>query len=56
MLFSLYNAFITFQIFINNVLRKYLNVFCTIYFDNIFIYNNIKKKHVFYMKKVLKFF
>ena len=25
-----------------------------IYFDNIFIYNNIKKKYVFYIKKVLK--
>ena len=54
MLFNLYNAFITFQTFINNVLRKYLNVFCTTYFDNIFIYNNIKKKHVFHVRKILK--
>ena len=36
------------------MLKEYLNVFYMIYFDNIFIYNNIKKKYVFYIKKVLK--
>ena len=53
-LFDLYNVFVTFQIFINDVLREYLNVFYTTYFDDIFIYNNIKKEHVFHVKKILK--
>ena len=44
MLFNLCNFSITFQIFINNVLKKYLNVFYITYFDDILIYNNIKKK------------
>ena len=56
MLFDLCNAFITFQTFINNVLRKYLNVFYITYFNDIFIYNNIKKEHVFHMRKILKKF
>ena len=38
------------------MLKKYLNVFYITYFDDIFIYNNIKKEHVFYIKKVLKKF
>ena len=54
MLFDLYNVFIIFQIFINNVLKEYLNAFYITYFNDIFIYNNIKKKHVFHVKKVLK--
>ena len=41
MSFNLCNAFITFQTFINNILKKYLNVFCTTYFDDIFIFKNI---------------
>ena len=44
--FKLYNASTTFQIFINNILREYLNIFYTIYLDNIFIYNNIKNKYI----------
>ena len=52
----MYNASVTFQIFINDVLKKYLNVFYTIYFDNILIYNNIKKKYVYHVDKMLKKF
>ena len=44
--FKLYNIFITFQIFINNILYKYLNIFYTIYLDDILIYNNIKDKYI----------
>ena len=54
MSFDLCNALVTFQIFINDILRKYLNVFCIAYFDDIFIYSNIKKKHVFHVEKILK--
>ena len=52
--FNLCNALATFQTFINNILKKYLNVFYITYFDDIFIYNNIKKKHVFHVRKILK--
>ena len=52
--FKLYNALAIFQIFINNVLKKYLNIFYIIYLNNILIYDNIKKKYIYYMKKILK--
>ena len=52
--FNLYNISTIFQIFINDVLKKYLNIFCIIYFDDILIYNNIKKKHIHYINKILK--
>ena len=52
--FKLYNASITFQAFINNILRKYLDVFYIAYLDNILIYSNIKKKYIYYISKILK--
>ena len=39
MLFGLTNAPATFQAFINNILRQYLDVFVTIYLDNIIVYS-----------------
>ena len=54
MFFELCNTLSTFQTFINDILREYLNVFCFAYFDDILIYNNIKKEHIKYMRKVLK--
>ena len=54
MSFELCNASIIFQTFINNVFRKYLNVFYIIYLNNILIYNNIKEKHIQHMNKMLK--
>ena len=41
--FDLCNALEIFQFFIDEILRKYLNKFCIIYFNDILIYNNIKK-------------
>ena len=52
--FGLCNAFSTFQTFINEVLREYLNDFCSAYLDDILIYNNNKKEHVEHIKKVLE--
>ena len=52
--FNLCNVLIIFQIFINDVLREYLNIFYIIYFDDILIYNNIKKKYIHYINKILK--
>jgi len=51
--FELCNALIMFQSFINKILNLYLDDFCTIYINNILIYNNIKKKHKNYINKVL---
>ena len=44
--FGLYNALITFQAFINDTLREYLNVFYIAYLDDILIYSNIEDKHI----------
>lgn len=52
--FNLCNAPATFQTFINNVLREYLNVFCTAYLDDILIYSNTKEEHLHHIDKVLK--
>ena len=54
MSFELINASTTFQKIINKVLRKYLNVFVTVYLNDILIYFNTKKKHEQHIKKVLK--
>ena len=53
MFFDLCNASKTFQIFINVILRKYLNDFCIAYVDDILMYSNIKKKHVIHVQKIL---
>ena len=52
MFFDLYNAFETFQSFINVILRKYLNEFCIVYVNDILMYNNIKEKHVNHIRKI----
>ena len=53
-LFDFYNAPTTFQTFINNILKKYLNILYTIYLNNIFIYNDNKKNYILYVEKILK--
>ena len=52
-LFDLCNVFETFQIFINKTFQEYLNDFCTIYLNDIFIYNNLKAKHIKHVNKIL---
>ena len=54
MSFKLYNVSVIFQIFINNVLREYLNIFYIVYLNNILIYNNIKEEYIYHVKKILK--
>ena len=51
--FRLTNAPATFQTFINNVLREYLNQFMVIYLDDILIYFKTKEQHVQHVCKVL---
>ena len=54
MSFGLCNAFETFQSFINNTLREYLNDFCFSYLDDILIFSNFKEEHIEHVRKVLK--
>jgi len=53
MLFELCNALDIFQIFINEIFREYLDDFCIVYLNNIFIYNNIQEKYIKHIKLVL---
>jgi hypothetical protein len=52
--FGLCNVSGTFQAYINEVLRQYLDDFCTAYLDNIFIYSNIEKEYKRYVRVVLE--
>ena len=55
MLFSLTNAPITFQQFINDIFSNLLDVYVMIYLDNILIYSNNMLEHHQHVKKVLKY-
>ena len=52
--FGLTNAPATFQAFINNVLREYLDDFCTVYLDDIVVYSKTLEEHVEHVKRVLR--
>jgi hypothetical protein len=43
--FGLINSLATFQRFINNTLFDYLNVFCTVYIDDILIYSQSQEEY-----------
>ena len=53
-LFGLCNALGIFQSYINSSLQEYLDVFCTMYLDDILIYSKNDKEHTDHMLKVLK--
>ena len=54
MSFGLINAPATFQAFINNVLREYLDVFYIVYINDIVVYSKTKEEYVKHMSKVLQ--
>ena len=54
MSFDLINASVTFQTFVNNVLRRYLNQFVIVYLNDILVYSKTTKEHVQHVKKVLQ--
>jgi len=54
MSFDLINASVTFQTFVNNVLRRYLNQFVIVYLNDILVYFKTKNEHVQHVKKVLQ--
>ena len=51
--FDLCNILKTFQILINKMFQKYLNDFCIVYLNDIFIYNNLKVKYIEHVNKML---
>ena len=53
MFFDFCNVFEIFQSFINETFRDYLNVFCFVYLNDVLIYNNIKKKYITHVRKIL---
>ena len=54
MLFSLTNALSSFQHFINNALCLYLNIFYTVYINDILIYSNNLTEYQKYINLVLE--
>jgi hypothetical protein len=52
--FGLTGAPATFQRFINDSLREYLDQFCSAYLDDILIYSKTKEEHVQHVRKVLE--
>ena len=50
--FEFINAFITFQIIMNNILKSYLNKFVIVYLNNILIFSNTLKKHIKHLKMI----
>ena len=51
--FGLCGAPYSFQEYINDVLREYLDIFCTAYIDDILIYSNSMSEHKGHVRKVL---
>ena len=51
--FGLTNASTTFQSYINNLLWEYLEVFVTIYIDNILIYSETEEEHQVRVQNIL---
>ncbi|GKU10244.1 unnamed protein product, partial [Fusarium langsethiae] len=52
--FGLTGAPATFQRYINDALREYLDIFCTAYLDDILIYSRTREEHVEQLKMVLE--
>jgi len=52
--FGLCNAPAVFQVFVNEVLREFLNVFLFVYLDDILIFSPDSESHVNYVRQVLQ--
>ena len=53
MSFGLINVSVTFQALVNDVLRKFLDIFTLTYLDDILIYLRTKKEHKEHVRQVL---
>lgn len=56
MSFGFCNRLASFQHYINDILRKYLNNFCTVYCSDILIFNKDELKQKLHVKKILSKF
>jgi len=54
MFFNLCNEFISFQKYINNILCKHLDKFCTTYLNDILIYFDNELEHEIHVKLILR--
>ena len=54
MFFDLINASTTFQVYINKILARLINVFCVIYLNDILIYFDDRNTHVEHVQQILK--
>ena len=54
MLFGLTSAPATFQHYVNDVLRPFLDLFCTAYIDDILIYSNTLREHRNHVRAILE--
>ena len=52
--FRLCNAPSTFQSYINDSLREFLDDFCSAYLDDVLIFSNTFEEHVEHVNKVIK--
>jgi len=52
--FQLTNAPATFQAYINNALRPFLDRLCTAYLDDILIYSENEEQHIEHVKQILE--
>ena len=52
--FGLTNGPATFQAYINDALRPFLDRFCTAYLDNILIYSEKEEQHIAHIKQILE--
>ncbi len=52
-LFDLINALTFFQIYMNWILFKFLNIICLIYLNDILIFSETRKKHVYHVQQIL---
>jgi len=50
--FGLTNTHATFQAYINDALRPFLDRFCTAYLDNILIYSENEEQHIEHVKQI----
>jgi hypothetical protein len=51
---GLTNAPATFQSYINNALRGYVDDFCVVYLDDILIYSRNEEKHIQHLEKIIE--
>ena len=52
--FGLTNGPATWQVYINNVLHKFLDIFAVVYLDNIVVYSKTKENHIQHIRQVLQ--